>query len=1070
METNELATRITRLSLSRKVTVFVLFLSILAVGLIATNRLPLEMYPKGMEGHSMEIRTAWNSGVAQESMEKLGLPMEEELSTVRGIDSMYTTCSQTSARVHLRFKRGTDMDVAYREVRDRMERASLRFPEGTDPYRISKRGGGTSTTVGRMVIGYDDDADHYTLIEKHIIRPLQRIDGVADVDVGIRQKEIQIEVDKDRAEAYGLSIHRLSRRLRGDNFTLASGTVRDGGRKYLLKSSSSFHTMDELRNIPLNDTVYLRDVATLKYEVEDPHHHTERWNGKASATVSIRKESEANTVEVSDRVAATVKQIQQDPALASYQIKLYRNYGDIIKSRLNSLLNNGMLGAFLAAVVLYFFLRQFRMTMIIAMAIPLCLLISTTMMFFADESLNTTTILGLVICVGLLVDNSVVVAENIYRHYQGGLSRRDACLKGVGEIGLAVTTATLTTVIVFLPSLLVGGEMRFMLYRLALPVVSALLASLGTALVFIPLCVYMTLPSATTRARDLAKPKHAIIEKFLAFVAIIKTFLSFFYEKTFAKFNQWYNRALGYFLRRRLDLAFILIVLLSATYFYGFEKVEFTGSRHEEIDEFHMSFRFPDQFSLEERDGYFEKVENIVETNKVEFGISSYSIRYSKHSGEFEGNFAEIRTSQIPREEVAEKLYGLFPEIPGLRVYYSGQDRGEERNDKKSVYYVRLIGDDPQLLESVGENLKPTFEQLPGVVSLEDRDSDEAPNEMALIVDRDLASSIGVNPDSIAGVVSSALRGRTLPRFNSNGRQIPVRMRFREEDRAELDDLNNFLVRTDDGRYSSIGSITRPAMLKSETYIRRSNKKVSYTIGMKLKTGEEKQARRAIDNARRNIDLPEGVSFSEIKVTFDDDEVDTGLIVIGLSIVFIYMLIAFLFESMLMPLSIVLTIPLAAIGAVWVHYFTSPGSFIVRIWPTAETNMDQMGMVGAILLLGIVVNNGIVLVDYVNRLRDTGMERAEALLLATKHRFRPIVMTALTTIFGMIPLTIADSSEMGMSFKSFGYMIIGGMTSATFFTLLAVPVFYTLIDDAQKALRNILATVFDRSPKASVAK
>ena len=171
-------------------------------------------------------------------------------------------------------------------------------------------------------------------------------------------------------------------------------------------------------------------------------------------------------------------------------------------------------------------------------------------------------------------------------------------------------------------------------------------------------------------------------------------------------------------------------------------------------------------------------------------------------------------------------------------------------------------------------------------------------------------------------------------------------------------------------------------------------------------------------------------------MTFDDDEVDTGLIVIGLSIVFIYMLIAFLFESMLMPLSIVLTIPLAAIGAVWVHYFTSSGSFIVRIWPTAETNMDQMGMVGAILLLGIVVNNGIVLVDYVNRLRDTGMERAEALLLATKHRFRPIVMTALTTIFGMIPLTIADSSEMGMSFKSFGYMIIGGMTSATFFTLL----------------------------------
>jgi HAE1 family hydrophobic/amphiphilic exporter-1 len=1031
--------------------VFVLFLSILAVGLIATSRLPVEMYPKGQEGHSMEIRTGWSSGVAQESMEKLGLPMEEELSTVRGIDSMDTTCSQTSARVRLKFKRGTDMDVAYREVRDRMERASLRFPEGTNPYRISKRGGGISTTVGRMVIGYDDDADHYAVIEQHIIKPLQRIDGIADVDVGIRQKEIQIEVDKDRAEAYGLSIHRLSRRLRGDNFTMSSGSVRNGGKKYLLKSSSSFHTMDELSNIPINDTVQLKDIATLKYEVEDPHHHTERWNGKKSATVSIRKESEANTVDVSEMVAATVQKMHDNPALSNYQIQLYRNYGDIIKGRLKTLRDNGMKGAIFAALVLFFFLRQFRMTAIIALAIPLCLLISMMMMFFAGESLNTTTILGLVICVGLLVDNSVVVAENIYRHHQNGMSRSDACIRGVGEISLAVITATLTTIIVFLPSLLIDGEMRFMLYRLALPVVSALLASLVTAIIFIPICVYITLPSKSKQQGN--RHDH-----------FIKTSLINVYQKTFGRFNLWYNKTLGYFLRRRLDLAFILIVLLSATYFYAFKEVDFSGRRDEQIEEFHMSFRFPDQFTLEERDNYFHAVENIVETNKVEYGISSYSIRYSKHSGSFEGNFSETINSQIPREDVAEQLYNKFPEKPGLRVYYSGQDRGEVRNDKKSEQYVRLVGDDPQLLESVAENLKPTFEALPGVISLMDKDSDDAPNEMALIVDRDLASSIGISPDSIAGVVSSAIRGSSLPKFNGKGRQIPVRMRFSEEDRAEIEDLNNFLVRTDDGRYSSIGSITTPAMLKSETYIRRNNKKVSTYIGMKLKSGEEKVARRAIYNAQKNIDLPEGVSFREIELTFDDDEVDTSLIALGLSIVFIYMLIAFLFESMLMPLSIVLTIPLAAIGAVWMHYGI-PG---FRSY--TGTTMDQMGIVGAILLLGIVVNNGIVLIDYVNRLRKTGMERTEALLLATKHRFRPIIMTALTTIFGMIPLTLASESEMGMSFKSFGFMLIGGMTSATLFTLLAVPVFYTLIDDAQKALRNIIATVFHHSSKPTFAK
>jgi len=319
MQANKFATEITRLSLSRKVTVFVLFLTILAVGMIAVSRLPLEKYPKGREGHYIRIRTGWSSGVPQEAMEKIGLPMEEELSTVRGIESMNTRSSRSAAEVSLRFKRDTDMDVAYREVRDRMERASLRFPEGVDDYRIYKYGG-SSSSVCRMSIRYNDDTDLYANIEKHVIRPLQRIDGVADVNVRIHRKEIQIEVDKDRAEAYGLSISRLSRRLRGDNFTLSSGTVIDGGKKYLLKSSSTFHSMQDLANIPLNDTVYLRDVATIKYEKDDRYQHNERWNQMQSARVEVVKESEANTVEVGSKVAAAIKEIQKNPELANYEI------------------------------------------------------------------------------------------------------------------------------------------------------------------------------------------------------------------------------------------------------------------------------------------------------------------------------------------------------------------------------------------------------------------------------------------------------------------------------------------------------------------------------------------------------------------------------------------------------------------------------------------------------------------------------------------------------------------------------------------------------------------------------
>ena len=251
METNDLAAKITRLSLSRKVTVLVLFLTILAIGLIATNRLPLEMEPKGAEGHGIYVRTSWRSGVPLESMEKIGIPMEEELSTVRGLDSMYTRCSTGSASVDLRFKQGTDMDVAYREVRDRMERARVRFPDGTEKPRLYKRDSEPEPIV-RMTIGSEQHVPDYNLINKNVIAPLMRIDGVADVEFHIEEKEIMIEVDKDRAEAYGLNLESLSSRLRGDNFTLASGTVIDGGKKYVLKSTSAFHTFDEIKNIPIN--------------------------------------------------------------------------------------------------------------------------------------------------------------------------------------------------------------------------------------------------------------------------------------------------------------------------------------------------------------------------------------------------------------------------------------------------------------------------------------------------------------------------------------------------------------------------------------------------------------------------------------------------------------------------------------------------------------------------------------------------------------------------------------------------------------------------------------------------
>ena len=315
----------------------------------------------------------------------------------------------------------------------------------------------------------------YDFVNKKIVIPLTRIDGVANVDArGLDEKEIIIEIDKAKSEAYGLDIYTLSRKLRGDNFNLASGNVQDGGKKYLLKSTSTYHTIDQLRNLPISTNVILSDVAVLKYEPEERRYVT-RVNSKKAMAITVTKESTANTVAVCDKVVAELERMKQDPELAAFDLHMYVNQGGIVMTQLNTLYTNGKIGAFFAAIVLYLFLRRLRITLIITLAIPLCLFISVAAMYFAGESLNLLTILGLVICVGLLVDNSVVVAENIQRHYFNGMSRRDACVKGVQEIGLAITTATFTTIIVFRRHQ--EGQMRFFMMRLALPVVTALLAS-----------------------------------------------------------------------------------------------------------------------------------------------------------------------------------------------------------------------------------------------------------------------------------------------------------------------------------------------------------------------------------------------------------------------------------------------------------------------------------------------------------------------------------------------------------------------------------------------------------------
>ncbi len=1040
MESRNLVTRIARLSLSRKVTMFMMFLTILAVGLVSAYRLPLEMNPRGMEGYFIQVHVRWNVGVPPETLHKIGIPLEEELSSVRGLKSIETSGFKWGSWVRMHFKYGTDMDVAYREVRDRVERARTRFPEGVDKPGIYKHEPGAEPVVS-FRIAYDLDSDYYEIIHRHVIAPIQRIDGVADVNFRIYQREIKIEIDKDRADAHGISIDQITRLLRADNFTLASGHVVDGGKKYSLKSRSAFRSMDTIRQIPVSENLFLKDLATLTFEPEEPE-SLYRYNSAPANGISVLKEGEANTVEVSRRVIETIERIKKDPALEGFDLSVYQNQGEEIVERLSALIENGKIGAILAAAVLFFFLRQIRMTLVISLAIPLCLLVAMTVMFFAGKTLNGLTIMGLVICVGLLVDNSVVVAENIHRYFDEGASRKEACLRGVSEIGFAIMIATFTTLIVFGSALLFSGELRFMVANMALPVISAIVSSLVLALVFIPLCVYVTLPNKKTDEKSRRTSPFQLVGRFFGRI----------YDATLGRVNRIYNRALAFFLRRRLDLTVILSLLLAGTWILS-GALNRTRRDDEFIRYFSIHLRFPEHYSMPQRLAYCQRIEALVEKNRAKYGLKAHEVFYTKWNGRFAGFFSPDRVHELTPQEAIHEILEDFPEEPGVSYRYQGDQRGKQSNDKSAMHYIRLVGDDPELLNEVAEALKPTFEMIPGVVSFLDKGLDNAgPSEMALIVDRQKASSIGVDPWLLVNTVGSAVRGENLPRFERDGRQVPVRVLFEEDDRSELADLSNIQVPAADGRMSTVGALTRVRFLKNEdNAITRKDKKVSQWFGMKLKPGPETwKVKRAIDAAKSRIDLPEGVSFDEPEKSFKNEEREQGFAMILLAIVFVYMLMAFFFESTLIPLSIILTIPLASMGAILILKLT-------------DTFIDRMVYTAALLLIGIVVNNGIVLIDYADQLRRRGVERAEALLTAARHRFRPIVMTAMTTICGMIPLTFGSSEGMGFNCRGFGMVLIGGMTSASLFTLLAVPVFCTMIEDAQAAFNNVLATVLGRS-------
>ncbi len=1016
-----------------------IFLALLVVGYISYTTIPVELFPQGFVPPFLGVWISYRGSNPKEIEDQITRPAEEQLRTVRGIREMYSYSSQNGVWLWLEFGQEADMQLAYSQVSDRLERARLDWPEDQRYYWINKFSD-QDEPIFFFGISLDPALeDPYFLVEQKIKRRLERITGVAKVETwGTYEKIIQIEIDADRTKAYRVNTYQLVNDLMRDNFAMSSGYVREGGKKFYLRSMAQFKSLEDFQNLPVNDTgLKLKDVARVTYDVPE-RRWRQRVDRKQAAMVAVYKESSANTIELAKRLDIAIDDFRTDKMFQGMEFQVLFNQASHILNTIKDLKTAGLWGGFFAFCVLFFFIRRLWMTSIITLAIPLSLLITLTVVYFIGWSLNIIVMMGLMICIGLVIDNSIVVVENIHVRSLAGDSPERASIRGASEVAMAVTLATFTTVVVFLPLILMNDEIgfRFYMLRIGMPVMLALAASLGVSLLFIPLAT-----------------KHSISRKTVAEPRII----------------EWagdkVHNILRWTLNHRLDATLIAVVVLISISL-PMNKVPKTDEASGNINDFRLRFDIPNSYTLEKTDELFTTVEEILTAKREEYDIRTISTRFSSHWGQIRVFLNQrdqawwqdvldyaliglgLKEKRMTREEVIEDVKKLIPEAPGVRVFTSWR----HGSSGESAVHITLSGDDTESLLKLAKEAKRLLRRIPSITSV-DLDLESGEDEIQVVMDRDKVRRAGLSPRYVAGTVSYAIRGYTLPELRTEDKEITVKAYYKKEDRETVEQLKNLRFTSTNGEEVSLATVADFKVVKGLGEIRRENGKTSIQLKASTTKDNLEQLSRDVDRVMKSFNMPRGYSWSKGSRFHRMEESNQAQnFAILLAITFVFLLMGVLFESFVLPLSIIVSIPFSFFGAFWILYLT-------------KTPFDFMASIGLIILIGIVVNNAIVLVDLVNRMRSEGMERREALLKASRRRFRPIIMTAATTICGLIPMAAGNSSLIGIPYASLGRVIIGGIATSTVFTLVFVPLFYTFFDDLREFIKRIFSGVLGKKSR-----
>lgn len=1021
-------------SVNRPVTILMLFIGLILIGLISYQNLGLDLLPD--LSFPMSAIIVSYSGVAPQEIENMvTIPLEEAIGTIQGVKNIYSYSREGSSVVLMEFNWGTDMDVSALNIREKIDQVKGFLPDdASDPIVIKF----DPSLMPILVLGMDSEEKDLQKLQEYaedIVKPrLERLEEVASVSInGGLDREILVSIDNEKLRSNQLSFSQVTAALAGENVNLPAGTLKEGTINFLIRTLGRFESIQDIEEILISNIrgnkIYLGDIAKVEDTFKERNSIT-YVNGKPGIMVSLQKESGKNTVTVAKRVFKELETIQK---LLPDDISVTSVFdsSDFIKKTISQVGWVALFGAILAVFVLLFFLGNLSSTLIISFAIPISLIFTFTLLYFSNLTLNMMTLGGLALGIGMMVDNSIVVLENIFRYRELGTdTKKSACL-GASEVGTAISASTFTTIAVFLPILYVQGIASELFRSMGYTITFSLLTSLLVALTLVPMLSSKILRFKVKDNRQ-SISKENLVQNSLSQGGRIFNFV-----------REEYVRLITWSLRHR-GIVFILavIIFVGSIMLIPFVGTEFIPSSDQ--GQFNINITLPTGTNLETTREVVSEVEKIVleipeiKSMLTTAGEGSGGMGFSTeggNSGTIMVNLVEQNKRDRSMAQIINELRQKIGTYPDAQIKFGEQGFSFSSG---SDLEVKISGDSLDELENIANRILISIAEVEGVYDLESSVEDVRP-ELHVNIDREKANLYGLNTAQIASTVHDALLGRVASIYQEKGEQINIRIRLEEEDRNSIEEVENLLISSSVGLQIPLKEIAEVTVGSGPKGIDRENQQRIVNVSGNISNRFLGKVIQDAQQQLKKLVLPEDYRYEFVGQNREMQESFLQLAqALVLSIILVYMIIAAQFESLLMPLAVMFSVPFSLIGVILALLLT-------------DKSLNVLSYIGIIMLVGIVVNNSIVLIDYINKLRQKGMERKEAIILGGKTRLRPILMTMFTTVLALVPMAIGigEGAELRVPMA---ITIIGGLTSSTFLSLIIVPIFYTFLDDLSQKI------------------